>query len=121
MTWFGISWWRVVAGGVAAVALLIAIGWAVSPWFAQRANQKAAAHVTAVVAAAKPQEAAAAAKVEGKSDAKVENLTVRSRARVARIVGGPDSDGEFYAGMCERELYKADPECGGGGGKRGAR
>lgn len=116
---FGISWMRIGLGLVVGAIVLGVLGYALGPWFAQRANERAAGKVTTTLAVEKPKEAVAAAKVEGKSDAKVEGITTRSRARVARIIAGPDGDVEFYAGMCERELYRADPECGGrGGGQR---
>ncbi len=118
---FGLDPLKIGLGVLIAAILAGATLWVLQPVFNQKANEKAAAKVTAVVAAAKPIEAAAAAKVEGKSDAKVEGIGARSKARVAKIIASPDHDGEFYAGMCERELYKDDPECGGGGGKRGDR
>lgn len=114
---FGLSWLKIGFGLAVLAAAAGLLVWALQPWFAQRANEKAAGKVTAVVAAAKPQVAAAVAEEKGKSDGKVENLNTKSVARQGRIVSAPDPYPEFYAGMCERELYKADPECGSGGRK----
>jgi negative regulator of sigma E activity len=113
---FGISWLKLIAGAAIVMIVVAAVAWVLQPVWAGRANKAAAAHVTATLQTEKPKEAAKAAEANGKATGRIQVLEERSHARTVRIVSAPDSDVEFYAGMCERELYKADPQCGKRGG-----
>ncbi len=113
-----IDWLKVGLGCVIALILAVAVWYVTEPMRAAKANKAAAAHVTATLAEAKPKEAAKAAKANEQTSNTIAATEDRSRARASRVVGSPDPDRAFFDGVCDGELYKADPQCGGGGGKK---
>jgi len=107
---------RIIAGAVALLVLTIAAMFVLQlgPFNTRpSAAAKVQPKVAAAVAKTQGHAAASVAKVEAKAQAKAVDTQKRIETHVAKIRAAPDggSDAEFFASVCDTELYEGSADC----------